>query len=111
MTSPIKSWRETKKLHLYLGKKGRLLVWTQIFNAPSGFEYQTPYFVGIVEFDPSTGSGRVRMPVQIVDCSKSDLKPNLAVQAVIRRTKKPQAADVIEYGVKVKPFDVAQGKP
>lgn len=98
MTSPVKSWRETKKLHHYLGKKGRLLVWTQIFNAPLGFEYQAPYFVGIVDFNGE------RLPVQVVDCDENQLKPNLPVLAVIRRTKKPQAADVIEYGVKVKPI-------
>lgn len=99
MTSPVKSWRDTKKLSHFLGKRGKLLVWTQIFNAPLGFEYQAPYFVGIVEFD-----GKIRMPVQIVDCREDELQPNMEVITVIRRTKKPQASDVIEYGVKVKPI-------
>lgn len=97
MTSPVKNWRDTKKLSKYLGKKGKLLVWTKIYTAPTGFEYQTPYLVGIVEF-----KDKERLPVQIVDCRQEDLKVNIQVMAVIRRTKKPQANDVIEYGVKVK---------
>ena len=105
MNSPIQIWRQHKNLHNYLGKKGKLLVWTKIFVAPSGFEHQVPYLVGIVKFD----SGE-KMPVQIVDCQEKDLpagrqglKPNQKVEVVIRKIGKAKSEDVIEYGVKVKP--------
>lgn len=98
MSNPIKHWRDTKKLSLKLSQKGKLLVWTKIFTAPSGFEYQAPYFAGIVELE----NGQ-RIPTQIVDCSDEDLKIGLKVISVIRRSRKPQAADVIDYGIKFKP--------
>lgn len=104
MSSPSSIWRSHKLLHSYLGKRGRLIVWTKILVAPSGFEHQVPYLSGIVQFnDPSTSSGQVRMAVQIVDANEKDLKPNQKIEVVIRRIGKAKSEDVIEYGVKVKP--------
>ncbi|MBI2018109.1 OB-fold domain-containing protein [Candidatus Daviesbacteria bacterium] len=104
-SSPVQIWRKHKNLHNYLGKTGRLLVWTKIFVAPTGFEHQTPYIVGIVQFeDPSTSSGQVRLPAQVVDCPEESLKVNQKVQVVIRKIGKAKAEDVIEYGIKVKPL-------
>lgn len=99
MSSPVTIWRNHKKLHTYLNKTGRLIVWTKILVAPLGFEHQVPYFVGIVEFTDND-----RLPVQIVDAEEKDLKPNQKVQVVIRKIGKAKSEDVIEYGVKVKPL-------
>lgn len=96
--NPASIWRQHKKLHNYLNKVGRLLVWTKIFVAPSGFEHQTPYLVGIVQFNGE------KMPLQIVDCEETDLKVNMRVITVIRKIGKAKLEDVIEYGVKVKPL-------
>ena len=101
MSTPASIWREHKKLHNYLQKTGKLLVWTKIFVAPVGFEHQTPYLVGIVQFDPPAGGER--MPLQIVDCEEKDLKVNLKVKIVIRKIGKVKSEDVIEYGLKAKP--------
>lgn len=98
MSSPSQVWRNHKKLHRFLNKKGKLLVWTKITVAPSGFKDLVPYFSGIVEFE----NGQ-KLPVQIVDCEEKDLKPNLKVITVIRRGKKAAADEIIEYVVKVKP--------
>lgn len=98
MNSPVTIWRSHKKLNNYLNKTGRLLVWTKIFVAPSGFEHQVPYLVGIVQLD--TGE---KMPLQIVDCEEADLKINQKVVTVIRKIGKAKSEDVIEYGIKVKP--------
>lgn len=98
MNSPVQIWRNHKNLNNYLNKRGRLIVWTKIFVAPSGFEHQTPYLVGIVDF------GSERLPLQIVDCEESDLKINMKVKTVIRKIGKAKAEDVIEYGIKVKPI-------
>lgn len=98
MTSPVTIWRQHKVLHTYLNKVGRLIVWTKIFVAPSGFEHQVPYLVGIVDF------GNSRLPLQIVDCEEKDLKVNQKVITVIRKIGKVKSEDVIEYGVKVKPL-------
>lgn len=97
MSTPASIWRQHKKLHEYLNKVGKLLVWTKIFVPPAGFEHEAPYLVGIIEF------GNERLPLQIVDCDEKDLKPNQKVITVIRKIGKAKSEDVIEYGVKVKP--------
>ncbi len=97
MSTPASIWRQHKTLHSYLNKVGKLLVWTKIFVAPSGFEHQTPYLVGIIDF------GDHKMPLQIVDTKEEKLKINQKVKVVIRKIGKAKAEDVIEYGGKVKP--------
>ncbi len=99
MNSPVQIWRQHKTLHNYLGKRGKLLVWTKILVPPLGFEQQAPYLVGIVKFNDGE-----KLPVQIVDCNESELKPNQKIEAVIRKIGKAKSEDVIEYGIKVKPI-------
>ena len=106
MSNPAEVWRHTKLLHKYLNQEGKLLVWTKISVAPLGFEDSIPYFSGIVQF----ADGQ-KLPVQIVDCKETDLKINLKVVVVVRRGKKVKPDEVIEYVLKVKPFDSAQGRP
>ena len=96
--SPVQIWRSHKKLNAYLNKVGKLIVWTKIFVAPTGFEHQTPYLVGIIKFNGQ------KMPLQIVDCEEADLKINMKVTTVIRKIGKAKLEDVIEYGLKVKPI-------
>ncbi len=98
MSTPASIWRQHKTLHSYLNKVGKLIVWTKIFVAPLGFEHQTPYLVGIVQFEDQ------RLPLQIVDCNEEDLKINQKVKIVIRKIGKAKSEDVIEYGLKVKPI-------
>lgn len=99
MNSPVQIWRSHKKLHQYLNKVGKLLVWTKIFIPPAGFEHQAPYIVGIVQFADGE-----RLPMQIVDCQEEDLKPNQSVRTVVRKIGKVRQDEVIEYGIKVKPL-------
>lgn len=111
MSNPAQVWRNHKKLNQLLNKKGRLLVFTKISVPPLGFEDSVPYFSGIVQFEDGS-----KLPVQIVDCKEKDLKENLKVISVIRKGKKVGPDEVIEYVVKVKPFDTersrsTQGKP
>lgn len=106
MSNPAEVWRQHKKLHAYLKKTGKLLVWTKVSVPPQGFEDSIPYFSGIVEFEDGQ-----KLPVQVVDCNEKDFKKNMKVVAVIRKGGKVKADEVIEYVVKVKPIDSAQGKP
>lgn len=98
MSSPVKNWRDTKNFAKFLDKTGRLLVWTKIYAAPLGFEYQVPYLCGIVKFNG------IKRAVQIVDCSEEDLKENMQVKVVLRRLKKPDPEGVIDYSLKVRPI-------
>lgn len=106
MSTPAGIWRAHKNLHNYLNKIGKIIVWTKIFVAPEGFEHQTPYLVGIIQFDPAPGgAGQVeRMPLQIVDTEEEKLKVNQKIKIVIRRIGKAKSEDVIEYGLKAKPI-------
>lgn len=98
MNSPIAIWRDHKKLHNYLNKLGKLIVWTKVYVAPAGFEHQAPYIVGIVEF-----ADKSRMPLEIVDCEEINLKSNLKLKVVIRRIGKASVDEVIRYGLKARP--------
>lgn len=98
MNSPVVIWRSHQKIHHYLSKVGKLLVWTKVIVPPAGFENEAPYLVGIVQFYDK------RLPAQIVDCEEKDLKVNQKVKVVIRKIGKVKSEDVIEYGIKVKPI-------
>lgn len=97
MNTPISTWRKHQTLHKFLGQQGTLLLWTKIFVAPTGFEHQTPYLVGMVDF----GDGAKQL-LEMVDVSEEQLVVGQKVEVVIRRSGKPSAEGVIEYGVKAK---------
>ncbi len=98
MNSPVKNWREAKKLHIYPGKKGKIVTWTNVFVAPNGFEHEVPYKVAIVELLDGQ-----RITAQVTD-SDRDVEIGQKVIVVIRRIGKQNPDDVIEYGIKVKPL-------
>ncbi len=50
MSSPVTVWRHHKNIRNYLGKTGKIIVWTKVYIAPAGFEHEAPYFAAIVEF-------------------------------------------------------------
>ncbi|MBU1031602.1 OB-fold domain-containing protein [Patescibacteria group bacterium] len=99
MSSPVTVWRHHKNIRNYLRKKGKILVWTKVFNAPAGFEHEAPYFVAIVKFEDGT-----KMPLQLVECEEKDLKPNRKIITVVRKRGKVSLDEVIEYGIKAKPI-------
>jgi uncharacterized OB-fold protein len=97
MNTPISTWRKHQTLHKFLGMQGALLLWTKIFVAPTGYEHQTPYIVGLIDF----GSEQKEL-LEVVDISEDQLAVGRKVEVVIRRSGKPTPEGVIEYGVKVK---------
>ncbi|MGI8420084.1 MAG: Zn-ribbon domain-containing OB-fold protein [Candidatus Levyibacteriota bacterium] len=99
MNNVVSAWRKTKTLPAELGKKGRMLVWTRLFIAPKGYERDVPYVVAIVDF----GEGD-RQTLQVVDCDFDKLHIGQEVITTIRRIGTVDAADIINYGVKVKPL-------
>ena len=99
MNSPVQVWRTAKELHKFLGKKGKIVVWTRIFVAPSGYEPELPYIVAIVQFEDKTCKS-----LQVVDYTEKQLKPGQKVITTIRRIGKAGPDEVITYGLKVKPL-------
>lgn len=99
MSSPVTVWRHHKNIKNYLGKTGKIIVWTKVYIAPSGFEHEAPYPVAIVEF-----AGGARMPLQLVEYEDKHLKPGQKVITVVRKLGKVKLDEVIEYGIKAKPI-------
>lgn len=98
-TSPIKVWRNQKKITKMLGRRGKIISWTVIRVPPTGFSYQAPYPVVLVKLS----SGR-NIVAQLVDSSEQELCIGQRVVTVVRRTSKAGSGDVIPYGIKVKPL-------
>jgi uncharacterized OB-fold protein len=99
MTSPVKIWRNQKKLSKLIGKNGKIVSWTLIRIPPSGFENQAPYPVALIKLD----DGDMIM-AQVVDYSEKDLKFGQKVVTIIRRTMQAEGSDIIPYGIKVRPL-------
>lgn len=99
MTSPVKVWRNQKKITKMLGKNGKIISWTIIRVPPAGFSYQAPYPVTLVKLD-----GGRNIIAQLVDYEESNLAIGQRVTTVVRRTSQPEAGEVIPYGIKVKPI-------
>jgi uncharacterized protein len=98
MTSPVKIWRNQKKIIALIGKKGKVISWTFIRIPPAGFESQAPYPTAIVKLE----DGKMII-AQMVDYTQADLKTGQKVVTVIRRIMQTEGADVIPYGIKIRP--------
>lgn len=99
MISPVKVWRNQKKIINILGKKGKIISYSMIYVPPAGFENIAPYPVVLVEF--SEGG---RYIAQLTDWNDKTLKIGQKVIAVLRKTRDAGNEGVIPYGIKVKPL-------
>ena len=99
MISPVKIWRNQKKIKKLIGLEGKIISWTKVYVPPAGFENQVPYVVVIVKL--TTG---IKYTAQLVDWEEYHLKIDQKVIAVLRRTKDPGDEGVIPYGIKFKPI-------
>lgn len=99
MISPVKIWRNQKKIASLVGLTGKIVTWTRISVPQSAFSDQAPYPVVIVQLENNT-----RMTGQLVDWDQKDLAYGTKVRAVIRRLVQPDADGVIQYGIKFTPL-------
>lgn len=97
MESPVKVWRKSKSIYQNLQKEGVIVTFTQIYAAPSGFEHQIPYFVGIVKFKDGT-----KQTLEIVDSKEPQI--GTKIKTVLRRINQASPEGVIHYGIKAKPI-------
>lgn len=103
MQSPVKIWRNQKKITAHLGKRGNVISWTMVRIPPAGFGDQAPYPVVLV----SLVSGETIM-AQMVDLPAGrqvgmEELIGMKVITTIRRVTQPDADGIIPYGIKVKP--------
>lgn len=100
MLSPVKIWRNQKKIRSLLNLKGSIISWTEVKVPPSGFEQQAPYLVVIVKLENG-----IKYTAQLVDFASRHLQLDQKVITVLRKTRDPGEEGVIPYGIKFKPID------
>ena len=109
--SPIKSWRNSKNQHKYLGKKGKIVSFTQINAGPAGFENQTPYWAGIIKLESgervagqikvlSFGSSNSRSAKKEREINFATTLAGARVIGILRKMRDVGEEDVVEYGIK-----------
>jgi uncharacterized OB-fold protein len=99
MLSPVKIWRNQKKIADLIGITGVIVSWTFIRVPPAEFSSLAPYPVVLVALD----DGR-KLMLTLVDYAKEDLTAGRKVITVLRRVAEPDADGVILYYVKAKPI-------
>ncbi|MEK7592155.1 MAG: OB-fold domain-containing protein [Patescibacteria group bacterium] len=97
MISPVKIWRNQKKISSLRGSEGVIVSWTMIRVPPSGFSSQAPYPVALIQLNET------RIVCQLVDWDPECLRVGQKVVLVIRRVIESPDDGVIPYGVKAKP--------
>ena len=97
MLSPVKIWRNQKKIRELLGKQGKIISFTKVFVPPEGFESQAPYIVAIAQLEDN-----VRVIAQVIDWQIEKIKIGMPVITILRRTKDPGVEGIIPYGIKLK---------
>lgn len=105
MQSPVKIWRNQKKIQSLIGKKGKIISWTTIRVPPAGFSDQAPYPVVIIKLNNG-----LMITAQMVDYNEKHLVFGQEVMTVIRRVIQPNTEGIIPYGIKVKPC-LPAGRP
>lgn len=99
MISPVKIWRNQKKIHKILGLKGVIISFTKVHVPPEGFASQAPYVVVVAKL-----SKGFNFTAQLVDYDEVDLKTGQKVKTVLRRISEAGEEGVIPYGIKFKPI-------
>ncbi|MDP1722408.1 MAG: OB-fold domain-containing protein [Candidatus Gottesmanbacteria bacterium] len=100
MISPVKLWRNQKKIAELVGKTGVVISFTVIRVPPADFTDQAPYPVALVQLDRGE-----RITAQMVDWEEKHLVIGTPVITIVRRVMSPSTDGVIPYGIKVKPLE------
>jgi hypothetical protein len=77
--------------------EGEVYSTTVVRAAPTGFEYQKPYVVGIISLKEGA-----QCTAQIVDCKPDEVKIGSRVEMVFRKIMADDDHGVIRYGYKFK---------
>lgn len=99
MISPVKLWRNQKRVSAGVGLTGKIISWTLVRVPPANFSDQAPYPVVIVQL-----TNRKKISAMLVDYDESDLTYGRKVVTVVRRLIQPTSEGIIPYDIKVKPI-------
>lgn len=81
-----------------LPDEGEVLSYTVIHTAPSGFEDEAPYAMGVVRL-----GGEVQILTQIVDCEFDQIKIGTRVRVEFRKIQEDGKSGILCYGYKCVP--------
>ncbi|MBI4406529.1 Zn-ribbon domain-containing OB-fold protein [Candidatus Micrarchaeota archaeon] len=89
--------RKGKLVEKNMPQTGKIYSYTKVFGGPEGFEFETPYYLAVVELENG-----VRVLSQIVDSNEEKIKTDTPVKAVFRRIQSSGEHGAIAYGFKFK---------
>ncbi len=81
-----------------LPRRGKVINYSVIWNAPRGYEYYTPYVVALIELEDGT-----RVFSQLTDVHPEEVKEGMEVEMVIRKTRVSGESGLIAYSYKFRP--------
>ncbi len=87
--------RKGKLAEAKMPETGKIVSYSQVFVAPSGFEHDTPYFLAVVELD-----NKATLLTQIVDSKAEAVKEGAKVEMVFRKIYEDSPEGAIAYGYK-----------
>jgi len=96
LVCPVCGHREFEDVKL--ADHGKVKTFTVIDVAPTGFEDEVPYAIGVVEL-----ADGVRTMMQIVDCNADEIKIDMPVKIEFRLVQKEGDAGILMYGYKAVP--------
>lgn len=79
--------------------QAKLITWSVVEAAPSGFETFVPYIIAIVELSEGP-----RMTTQLVDAEPAKLKYGLKLKTVFRKVYVDGSDGIISYALKFTPL-------
>ena len=95
---PVCSCGATEFKEYALSKRGEVVTWTVINNAPIGFEKYTPYNVALIELEDG-----LRLISQLVDVEPQEISSGMKVEACFRKVKEDGKTGILQYGYKFRP--------
>lgn len=84
---------------IMLPRRGRVINYSVIWNAPRGYEYYTPYVVALIELEDGT-----RIFSQLTDVHPEEVKEGIEVEMVIRKIRVSGESGLIAYSYKFRPI-------
>ena len=93
--------QEAKALYTFSGK-GEVYSYTTIYEAPSGYDANTPYTVALVKLEEGP-----LITAQLTDVDKKDIKIGMPVEMTTRVLQSNGERGMIVYGYKFRPVGLS----
>jgi uncharacterized OB-fold protein len=84
--------RQNKNWSKYLGRRGKVIVASQVKVTTSRLEINLPYYLLLVSF--------AKEKKELMGVAGEDFKPGDAVECVLRKLDRAEKSEIIFYGLK-----------